>query len=419
MAWLRVPGLDEATLRRNADWLAIGVAASLPWSTSATGILVALWLIAVVPILDWQSVRRELFSPAGGLPVLLALAGLVGMLWATDVPFDERLNGFKSFLRLLTIPLLLAQFRGSERGLWVLAGFGVSCTVLLVASYVSLLVVSPKQLEWGVPVKNYIVQSIEFAICGFVALHLALKVGREGRHLLAAALLVLALLFLADIFFVVTGRTALVVIAVLLVLFGIRHFGWKGAFAALMAGVALAGALWITSPYFRARVNTVWSEIDRYRTSQEGTSAGFRLEFWKKSAEIIGKSPLIGHGTGSIPEQFRRLAVGQSGMGAEVTSNPHNQTFTVGIQIGLLGIALLYAMWLAHLLMFRGSGTVAWIGTVLVVQNIIGSLFNSHLFDFTEGWIYVFLVGVAGGLARRQGTSPPAVAPETTSAHRS
>jgi len=40
----------------------------------------------------------------------------------------------------------------------------------------------------------------------------------------------------------------------------------------------------------------------------------------------------------------------------------------------------------------------------VVIQNIIGSLFNSHLFDFTEGWLYVFGVGIAGGMVMaRQG----------------
>ena len=33
-----------------------------------------------------------------------------------------------------------------------------------------------------------------------------------------------------------------------------------------------------------------------------------------------------------------------------------------------------------------------------MVQNIFTSLFNSHLFDFHEGWMYVLGVGVAGGM---------------------
>jgi O-antigen ligase len=34
-----------------------------------------------------------------------------------------------------------------------------------------------------------------------------------------------------------------------------------------------------------------------------------------------------------------------------------------------------------------------------VVQNIFTSLFNSHVFDFHEGWMYVLGVGIAGGMA--------------------
>jgi hypothetical protein len=58
-------------------------------------------------------------------------------------------------------------------------------------------------------------------------------------------------------------------------------------------------------------------------------------------------------------------------------------------------------MWYFHLQLFRGSLFASWIGLVIVVQNFISSLLNSHLFDFHEGWIYVLGVGVAGGMAAR------------------
>ena len=47
--------------------------------------------------------------------------------------------------------------------------------------------------------------------------------------------------------------------------------------------------------------------------------------------------------------------------------------------------------------MFLAPGPVAWIGLAIVTQNIVGGLFNSHLFDFTQGWLYVLGVGIAGG----------------------
>jgi O-antigen ligase len=68
------------------------------------------------------------------------------------------------------------------------------------------------------------------------------------------------------------------------------------------------------------------------------------------------------------------------------------------VQWGLLGVVLLYAMWFAHLRLFTGNDLPAWIGLVVVVQNITSSLVNSHLTDFHEGWIYVLGVGVAGGM---------------------
>ncbi len=82
-----------------------------------------------------------------------------------------------------------------------------------------------------------------------------------------------------------------------------------------------------------------------------------------------------------------------------VIGNPHNQTLECCGSVGQLpGSSLLYAMWLVHLLLFRGEGLVAWIGLLVVVQNIFTSLFNSHIFDFHEGWMYVLGVGVAGGM---------------------
>jgi TRAP-type C4-dicarboxylate transport system permease small subunit len=58
-------------------------------------------------------------------------------------------------------------------------------------------------------------------------------------------------------------------------------------------------------------------------------------------------------------------------------------------------------MWTAHCLLFSRAGLMAWIGLAVVTQNIVGSLFNSHLMDFTQSWLYVFTVGVFGGTVLR------------------
>src|SRR5208282_5288332 len=119
-------------------------------------------------------------------------------------------------------------------------------------------------------------------------------------------------------------------------------------------------------------------------------STGLHLEFLKKSLSFVETAPIIGHGTGSIPEQFREAAVGETGASAVLSANPHNQILAVGIQLGLVGVVVLAAMWIAHFLLFCEGGLNAWFGTIVVAQNVVSSLFNSHLFDFTSGWLYVF-----------------------------
>ena len=395
--------IARAKLVRISDGLMVAIAASLPWSTSATGILLVLWLLALFPTLEWSYVRRELMTPAGGLPVLLFLLGVLGMAWA-DVTLLERWKGLDGFFKLLVIPLLIVQFRRSDNGTRVFIAFLFACVALLIASWIVVIWPDiPKgSPDDGVAVKGYIVQSAEFTMCAAGLLYLAVEAARSRRWASMTALLVLAVAFLHDIFFIATGRTTLVVIPVLILIYGARQFGWKGFFGAAAAGLAIAAALWTASPYLRDRATSVFSEAKQLEYENKTTSSGQRIVYWTKSLRFIESAPLAGHGTGSITEMFRRAAIGHSGVWAEVPRNPHNQTFVVAIQLGLIGATVLWAMWLSHFLLFRGSGSAAWLGLVVVAPNIVGSLFNSFLFDFTEGWLYVVGVGVAAGTVLRQ-----------------
>ncbi|MFZ0094611.1 MAG: O-antigen ligase family protein [Pseudolabrys sp.] len=393
----------RAKLVRISDGLMVAVAVSLPWSTSATSILLVLWLLGCCPTLEWSIVRRELMTPAGGLPVLLFMLGVLGMAWA-DVTLLERWKGLDGFFKLLVIPLLMVHFRRSDNGMRVFIGFLFACVALLIASWiVTVWPDIPKgSIDPGVAVKAYIVQSAEFTMCAAGLLYLAVEAARGGRWSILTASLVLALAFLHDVFFIATSRTTLVVIPVLILIYGARQFGWKGFFGAAAAGLAIAAALWTTSPYLRDRAISVLTQTEKFAYENKTTSTGQRIVYWTKSLHIIENAPLIGHGTGSITEMFGRAALGHSGIWAEVPSNPHNQTFVVAIQLGLIGATALWAMWVSHFLLFRGAGLTAWLGLVVVTQNIVGSLFNSFLFDFTEGWLYVLGVGVAGGMVLRQ-----------------
>jgi O-antigen ligase len=242
------------------------------------------------------------------------------------------------------------------------------------------------------------------AIAMVIAADRAIDAWLAAKHKQALAWLLFAVVSLSNILFLATSRTALVVIPALLSLLGFRRFGLKGGLALLAAIAVLMAAAWPASSFLRTRVSTFSQEIEIYRSEGGRTSAGERLEFWKKSLSFIAAAPLMGHGTGSIRGLFLNAVDVRTPVGAIVADNPHNQTLAVGIQLGLMGIALLFSLWVSHLLLFRGDGLAAWIGLAIVTQNIVSSLFNTSLFDFTSGWGYVIGMGVAGGvqLAYRQ-----------------
>lgn len=387
---------------RAADGLAVATAASLPWSTSAAGIFIALWVLAALPTLDGAVVRDTLRSPFSAVAVaLVALAGL-GMLWS-EAAWPAAFQGFKQFIKLLVIPLLLIHFGRSDRALWVFGAFLLSCSVLLLVSFA--LVAWPRPFGWrlnthGIPVRDRIVQSGEFVLCAFGALYLAFDFFRSGRRVLAAGLALLAAAFLANVLYIAASRTALVVIPILLLVWGFRSFRWKGIAVMIAGGVALGAVIWLSSPHLRERITGISQEIQGYQNSRQVTSAGQRIDYWSKAIGFIEQEPLIGHGTGTIRQLYEQASAGQ---GRDwQTANPHNQTLAVGIQLGIVGISVLFALWLTHFLLFVGQpGLMAWVGLMVVVQNIVSSLFNSHLFDFSQGWIYVLGVGVAGGAVLR------------------
>jgi len=69
--------------------------------------------------------------------------------------------------------------------------------------------------------------------------------------------------------------------------------------------------------------------------------------------------------------------------------------------VGVVGVILLYGMWLYHLLLFRGDGLGAWIGLLVWCRIFLPSLFNSHC-RFSRG------LDVRAGRRRCRRNSAPA-----------
>jgi O-antigen ligase len=335
------------------------------------------------------------------LPIALVALALVGTLWS-DAAWAARLYAIGPTAKLMMLPLLVYHFQRSTRANWVFLAFLASCSLLMLMSWIvaiepSLTLKPATDRTCGVFVKNYIDQGQEFGLCAIALIYPVMTLLRENRRLLAGLFIAAAAGMIAHMVFVIASRTSLAIMPLLLAIFAFRHLQWRGI--AVLALVAVIGGLaWAMAPRMCRTVETLSRDFELYQARNIPTSAGLRMEYWTKSLRFIREAPLIGHGTGSIRGLFQKAATGDAvDASGHVVANPHNQTLAVAIQWGIVGTILLYAMWLLHLLLFSGEGLVTWIGLLVVVQNILSSLFNSHLFDFHEGWMYVLGVGVAGG----------------------
>jgi O-antigen ligase len=402
---------DPARWIATVDIVAALLALSLPWSTSLVGIFGAVMVVTMLPVLDAGSLVRSLKNPICAAPAALFLLALIGTLWS-DAAWGARLYAVGPTAKLLVLPFLFQHFARSQRGLWVFIAFLVSCALMVVTSWIVAFFPDPMLKARdvtlrGIFVKNYIDQSQEFALCAVALAYPIVMLACEKRIALACLLCLLALAFVSNMAFVIVSRTALVTMPIMLAIFGLLHLRVRTTLLILCA-TAIAGLVaWMASPQLKATVDKFRTDYELYMAQGANTSIGNRLEFYRKSLHFFAEAPLKGHGTGSTRGLFEQAAAGATAgtAAAEVVGNPHNQTLNVAVQWGAIGIVLLYAMWLSHLLLFRGEGLINWIGLLVVVQNVFTSLFNSHIFDFHEGWMYVLGVGVAGGMVLKAGAA--------------
>jgi O-antigen ligase len=410
---------NPAAWSTTVDVFAILLALALPWSTSLVAIFAAALLVSMVPFLDVSAFARSLWRPICVAPMALFALAVAGTLWS-DAPWGARLYAIGPTIKLLMLPVLFYHFERSERGTQVLVAFLVSCVVLLALSWAVAFdpnLALKTGASRGVPVKDYIDQSQEFALCAVALAFPIITQLRAKRTWLALLLTAIAFSFVVNMMFVIVSRTALVTMPILLAVFALLHLKWRSIVIIFCAASVFAGLAWTASPPLRRTSETFLRDYQLYEQENIPTSLGLRLEFWRKPLRFVAEAPVFGHGTGSIRGLFQEAAVDQAGAAAEVVGNPHNQTLNVAIQWGALGIVMLYAMWLSHLLLFRGDGLASWIGLMVALQNIFTSLFNSHVFDFHEGWMYVLGVGIAGGMVLKTGSheAVPALANSASS----
>jgi O-antigen ligase len=130
------------------------------------------------------------------------------------------------------------------------------------------------------------------------------------------------------------------------------------------------------------------------------------MEFYKNSLLAIKNNILFGNGTGSFGHEYELIAKQQNAITTNAT-NPHNQFLFTTEELGITGLFILslffYIPWHISYNLKDQFHKQAVRG--LIITLTIGSLFNSLLFDTSEGKFYCILIAVLLSTYKKPNTS--------------
>ena len=144
--------------------------------------------------------------------------------------------------------MLIYHFERSSRGMWVFIAFLVSCTLLMLMSWLvaidpSLSLKAPGEPGGGrgIFVKNYIAQSQEFALCAVALVYPIFSLLRSNRIWQALALGAVSLGFLVNMALVTVSRTAIVTMPIMVGVFALLHLRRRTSLILVGVMIALGG----------------------------------------------------------------------------------------------------------------------------------------------------------------------------------
>ncbi|MDH3347536.1 MAG: O-antigen ligase family protein [Desulfobulbaceae bacterium] len=391
----RDPDQAPSFCKKSTAWLGkaglyavIGGCFSTALSTSVMGgfgfLIVLLWILSgrikQLPELVKQN------GPAA-FAMLLGLLLLIAMFYS-PASLDDALDGLKKYRELFFIPAvmsLLVTCNNRERQ-WAVSAFFIGCIISLIASYAMFLGFVPVP-HYGYSLTYHITHSFFMAVLAFWTLH---QVADNKKYRLPYIVLLLAVI--GNIVYVTPGRTGMLTLVLLCVLFLGQRFSRKQFFIGFGVFLLVVLAAVISSKNVQNRVQDAYSDITTYEQGSSRSSLGQRFDWWYNCVRLIGQKPILGHGTGSFVLEHEKLI---AGTGTKPTDNPHNEYLFLLVQTGgvglLLFIALLVTAWRWGNKLLPND---KWLLQGVVLSMAAGCLMNSFLFDSHQGHYFAFLVGI-------------------------
>lgn len=316
---------------------------------------------------------------------------ILACLW-TNAPFHSVWKMLVHIIFYLAVPFLFIIFKNDKNSTKnILIGFVSGAFFAALLSTISALF--HHRILYGVHDNKYTVfhgHVLHNAFLAIAATILLVTMFNYNNLKLRIYCLIAYLVCIINVFFIVDGRTGMLML-IIMNIYAAIYFVHKKYLVALAIMVLITlGILW-SSPIVQLGIKNYKSDMQQYKHGNVNTSMGYRMVFHRVGEELIKEKPLFGHGTGSYTNSFTNYA--QQHNINIISANPHRDLLFVGVETGVLGMIIFIIMLLAAVYeLIKLDKYYRVIGLSLVIGYISASIENSFFMDNVTGITFVVII---------------------------
>ena len=353
----------------------------------ALSFLAISWLCSFDYLEKWNAIW---INPGARATLFFFLLIGIATLYS-PAPLSTSFHWWGRYHALLYTLIIISVLNKSNYREYALNAFIASSILVLILSYGKWLGIVPLNFGLDVTDQGYIVFKYRIAQSIFLsfAVYLMILKGSHSKRLFKSFYYIFAVLGIANIFFLVNGRSGVLTLIALSILFMIE----KKCLRCIISGCAifsLLGIFCLSQPKLISNIK----EITGVQTRVSG-DMDERYEFWRNTFELSKKHLWLGNGTGSLQDDYKNIPLEKKLIHPEDVANPHNQYVLILHDIGFFGLVVFIAYWFTHFKMSYSlfSETHGHYLRGLILVMMISSIFNCMLLA-GEGKFYYVLAGI-------------------------
>ena len=389
-------------LEKTYQYLLIILAFLMPLTVFGGNLIIViiclLWLFSG----DYQNKYLQITSNKLLLASILFFAlHVIGLLWTENLIWGLHIV-HKMWYFLLLLPIFYTIVR-KEYIRFYISAFLLAITFTEIASYlVWFEVIEPfknASVRNPTPFMSHISYNPILAFAIYLVLH-EIFFNKKLSNLLLYFYCFFSITMTINMF-ITGGRAGQVIFFVMLLILIFQVLNTQRVRALILSALVMP-LIFITAYYssslFNERVNLAINEVVTFQETKgfdsqtdSHTSVGLRLAMAINSWQIIKKNPIIGVGTGDLPQEYKKINEISFPKLVNV-ENPHNMYSFVLVNLGFIGLLSMLAIFYYQIkLSFNSSSKlIRDLGITMPLMFLVLMLSDSYLLGHYTTLMFIF-----------------------------